>query len=171
MVDPQDVIMAMRPGMAIYARLDAGEGDEMALLLREESERIRRLGPSPRVEIRTGLFMESGVALIPILVRVGPTNGPLDVFECWLNVHQDESGMQYLDDLARQPRILVILYGDQGRERMIEARSLLQDTFGEMRRRVQELPPWPMRAFDLARERFYRRYPTPQKLWKEIGRY
>lgn len=79
--------------------------------------------------------------------------------------------MQYLDDLARQPRILVVLYGDNGRERTIEFASLLQDTFASMRSRVQELPPWSMQAFDLARERFYLRHPTPQKLWREVGRY
>ena len=79
--------------------------------------------------------------------------------------------MQYLDDLARQPRILVVLYGDNGSERTIAATSLLQSSFREMRVRVRELPPWSMQAFDLARERFYLRHPTPQKLWREMGRY
>lgn len=161
--DPQDVIMSAHPGTVIYARVDVGAGMETALFLREESERIQALGPGPRIEIRAALLIEDGVALIPILVRLGPK--AKDIFETWLNIHQTGGGMHYLQDLATQPRILVILYGDHGRERAIESINLLKSTFADILVRVAGLPPWTMREFDQARERVYRRYPTPKELW------
>lgn len=163
LVDPQDVIMAAPPGTANYSRVDVGEGMETALLLREESDRIRALGPSPRVEIRAALLVEGGVALIPILVRLG--SKAKDIFEAWLNVHQIGGGMQYLQDLATQKRILAILYGDKGRERAIESLNMLKSTFAHILAEVAGLPPWSMQDFDRARERVYRWYPTPKELW------
>ncbi len=166
--DPQAIIQSAPPGTALYARIDAGQGWETAIFIREESARIAELGAGPRVEIRTALLVEGDVALIPLFVRLGASHEK--VYETWLNAHQTGGGMQFLADLATQPRIAVILYGDRGRERAIQSPNLLRDSFAEILARVGPLPAWTMAEFDAARERLYTRYPSPGALWQGLER-
>ncbi len=167
-VDPRDFIQKAPPGTALYARINVGQGWETAIFIREESTRIAQIGPGPRVEIRAALLDEGGVALIPLFVRLGASHEK--VYETWLNVHQTGGGMQFLKDLASQPRIAVILYGDCGRERAIQSPNLLRETFAQLMFEVVRLPPWTMAEFDAARGRVYARHPSPGALWQGLER-
>lgn len=166
LIDPQELIQAAPPGSAVYARLDAGQGMETAFLIREESRRISRLGPSPYMEFRAALLVEGEVALIPILVQLNREREA--IYETWLNVYQTGGGMVFLQDLASQPRLLIVLYGDRGRERAITGPNVLRESFAEMMVHVSTLRPWSMADFDRARERIYRRYPSPKALWRGL---
>lgn len=54
--------------------------------------------------------------MIPILVQL---NGETEaIHETWLNAHQIGGGMVYLQDLATQPRLSVVLYRNRSRERI-----------------------------------------------------
>lgn len=176
-VDPFVLIASSQPGSAIFSRVQITPGLwETAWLIREESGRFKALGPSPAVSFRAGLIVRDAVGLIPILVRVGPEE-PERVYETWLNVHQGgpDGGKRYLEDLATQDRLVVLLFGDQGRkERALRVSNQLMDF---ARKALEEggglatLPPWPMDAFDAARQGVYERYPTVWELWKALDQF
>lgn len=173
LVDPFSVMPRLRPGSMAYGRVDVGDGWETAFLVREESREIRRLGDRPRLRFRAALMVESGVGLVPIIVRLGRSQQQefLDeYYEAWFNVHQGEpgGGLVYLDDLIRQSRLSVILFCDRGRQRAIGAANLLGETFAEMKRQLAVLPAWSMQTFDAARERVYARLPTVEALWDHL---
>lgn len=69
-IDLEQFMRAVSPGTMVYGRVNIGAGWETALYVREESKRIRALGPHPRMEWRVALLMESGIALVPILLRL-----------------------------------------------------------------------------------------------------
>lgn len=70
MQSPEKLITTMPPGSALYASASIGGGmPETTFLFREENRRIAKLG-SPTIAIRSGLFTEGGVGLVPCLVCV-----------------------------------------------------------------------------------------------------
>lgn len=174
-VDPLAVLLSQPPGSCVYTRMQIDAGAwEVAWLLREDSARIRALGPGPDVECRAGAlpqrFHGQEILLIPILVRVGP-GVQENLWETWLNVYQDEGGIVYLHDLARQDRLTLHVYGDRGtRERSLVVSNQLR-TFAEQALvEAERYPPWSMHAYDRARAQCYRRYPTVLALWEALGR-
>lgn len=170
-LSPEQVLQQYgQPGMMLYGRafLTDQQAWETAFYIREESRIIRRLGPIPRVELRTGLFVDQGVALIPLLVELSSWK-ETQRYECWLNAHQEGvDGFAYLNDLASQQRIAFFLYGDSGTlEHRFQIPNTVQRVFAEMSRQVRALPPWSMKAFDAAKEVLYRRY-SPDALWQAL---
>jgi hypothetical protein len=167
LADPEDVIMAARPGFAIFAKVNVGAGWEVAFMVKEESARIPHLGGV--VFLRTGLSMQHGVGLIPILLRLGPEDQ--DIFETWLNFHAPgKFGRKndHLEVLAEQERIPILFYGERGRERNVVIRNSAQQGFREMLQIVQRLPVWSMQEFDDAREEVYSGFPTRKALWQSF---
>lgn len=168
MVDPLQVLRQMPPGSALYSRELLSDRWEVAWLIREETERIKKLGDNPEVEFRAGLIYQDEVALIPVLVRIGPETRE-SIYETWINVHQPEDGFRYLRDLSAQDRIVLHLYGDGCRlERTLKVSNQLQGFILETLNRIKNVPPWPMLAFDAAREKLYKRFPDVLLLWKAL---
>ncbi len=174
MTDPARLLTAASPGSCIHARVALGAGSPMetALLLRETSARIAALGPGPRVVIRVGLIEQDGVGLVSLLLRLGPEREDgSDVWECWINACAE--GDHALSDLARQKRVVVLLYGDRPgsllwHERAIASPNALRADFRRIAEAVATLRPWGMAQFDAAREAVYSRYSTPQALWEAM---
>lgn len=168
---PQKVLLRYgRPGMMLYGRNVIGDALtwETSFHIREEPRVIRRLGANPRVEIRAGLFVHQGVALIPVMVELSSWK-ETQRYESWINIHQDGiDGSVYLNDLATQPRIAIFLYTDSEQpEHQIQVPNRMQEAFAEIAVRAQSLPPWTMQDFDRAREDFYQLYPM-DKLWDAL---
>lgn len=166
LADPFDVIQKMQPGTALFAPVNPAGEWEFAFLIREESKRIKRFGPGPRVEIRTSLDIRNGVALIPLLVQIGRYD-TVEVYETWVNASNPE-GVRCLDLLISRPQFLVIFFGDKGRERNISATNVSQQAFSAMKTTIQEMAPWSMAAFDLAREEMYQEHSSVQALWNAL---
>jgi hypothetical protein len=167
LADPEEVIMTKRPGSAIFAKVNVGVGWEVAFMVREESARIPYLGR--QVVLRTGLLEQRGVGLIPILFRLGPEDQ--DVFETWLNFHApDKFGRKndHLEVLTKQGRILILFYGERGRERNIMIRNSAQQGFKDILQTVHRLPVWSMQEFDNARSEVYAMLPTVKALWQQF---
>lgn len=175
LVDPLSILLQRPPGSCLYTRtqLDGGTW-EVAWLLREESARIRALGPGPDVEFRAGAigerFHRQDILLIPIVVRVGPEVQE-NLWESWLNIYQTDGGIVYLHDLASQDRLTLHFYGDRGeRERSLvvsnQLRSFAEHCLGE----AERYAPWPMLAFDRAKAQLERRHPSVMALWQALGR-
>lgn len=163
-------IQASPPGTMAYAIVDLGDGPEVALLLREASDRIRALGDGPRVVIRSALIVQDGVGLIPLLAQVS-ARGTLatseQTWESWVNVHA-EGGAPALALLAAQPRIVLVLYGDHGRERQVAVPNALRREFRAMATGAAALEPWTMAEFDGERETVCAAYATPLDLWRAL---
>jgi hypothetical protein len=169
MADPQQLIASAPPGTMIYA-LGEGDGPEVALLIREEPARVRGFGPSPRVELRLGLYIEGNVALIPLMVGVG-SGERQELYETWINAHQLGGGWPgVLRCLEAQGVIRLLFFGDGGsRERAVGVPNRLGPSVAQIREQVARLPEWSMGAFDTARERIYQRYPSVKALWGALG--
>ena len=145
-----------------------GVGWEVAFMVREESARIPHLGR--RVILRTGLLKQHQVGLIPILLRLGPQDE--DVFETWLNFHApNKFGRKndHLEVLTKQERIIILFYGERGRERSIVIRNGVQQGLKGILQTVERLPPWSMQEFDNARSEVYSRFPTVKALWQQFN--
>lgn len=149
--------MRLQPGSMIYAPADLGQGWEFAFLIREESRIIRRFGPNPRFEIRSGLLVEERIALIPILVQVSRYDC-VQLYETWLNPGCD-LGRKALDLLVGDKRFLVQFYGDRGRERDLVVPNPEQNDFGDFRKLITTLPPWESGEFDRVRVGILKEYP------------
>lgn len=168
-VDPLQVLRQMPPGSALYSREIISDRWEVAWLVREETVRIKKLGDNPEVEFRAGLIYQDGIALIPVLVRVGAGTKE-NIYETWINVHQPEDGLRYLRDLSTQDRIVIHLYGDGCKlERSLKVSNQLQQFMQEVLDLVKDTPPWSMLEFDEARERLYGAYPDVKSLWDYMG--
>ena len=165
MIDPLNVLRQMPPGSALYSRELLSDRWEVAWLIREETKRINQLGKNPEVEFRAGIYEYDGVMLIPVLVRIGPETRE-SVYETWINIYQDGDGFKYLNDLFLQDRIVVHLYGnDCTLERSLVVSNQLQGFITAIIGLIEEIPPWPMSAFDAARKKLYNRYPDVLSLW------
>lgn len=168
MVDPEQLVAWARPGVMIYAQIEADDGPQIALLIREEPSRVRGFGPSPRVELRLGLYMEGSIALIPLMVGVG-SGKRQELYETWINLHQlGGAGPDVLHRLAIQATIRLLFYGGR-RERAIEVPNRIGPAVAQIGERVADLPAWSMAGFDAARDRLYERFPSVRALWAELG--
>ena len=176
LVDPLSILLQRPPGSALYTRMQLDGGAwEIAWLLREESARIRALGPGPDVEFRAGAmpqrFQGREILLIPIVVRVG-LEVQEHLWESWLNVHQGEpeGGLVYLQDLARQDRLTLHWYGDhRTRERSLVVSNQLRAFAQQAMSEAEQYQPWPMLAFDRARAQLEQRYPSVLALWQALA--
>jgi len=170
MVDPEQLVAWARPGVMIYAQIEAGDGPQIALLIREEPSRVRGFGPGPRVELRLGLYMEGSIALIPLMVGVG-SGKRQELYETWINLHQlGGVGPDVLLRLATQATIRLLFYGDGGRrERAIGVPNRIGPAMAQIGERVADLSAWSMGGFDAARDQLYERFPSVRALWAELG--
>lgn len=171
-VAPEALIRTADPGHAFFARVrfkeDEEEAWETAWFVREDTARIRAFGARPKIEFRVGALEQDGSVLVPILILVGPLRNET-LYETWLNAHAAGGG-DSLEDLARQPRLPLLFYGDAGeRERALAGRNSLAPFFEEVKTRISSVPAWPMAAFDRARERFCAGAPRVMDLWSLLG--
>jgi len=163
-ISAEEAILQAPPGACVYAmtRLERG-ADEVALLIRERSGIIADLGRAPRIEIRASLIREADVYLIPLLTCIEG-----ELYETWINYHA-EGGRQAVECLAIQDHLTIHLYDDdRHRARSLAIPHHLTEFWREAARLLAPSPPWSMAAFDAARERVYRRYPTVQALWDAL---
>lgn len=169
MVDPLDVLRRMPPGSALYSREILSDRWEVAWLIREETKRIKQLGDNPEIEFRAGVIYQNNIALIPVLVRIGPGTHE-NIYETWINIHQPEDGFRYVRDLSTQDRIVIHLYGDRCKlERSLKVSNQLE-IFSQNIAFLHGTAPWSMSAFDTAREKIYEKYPDVVSLWNSLGR-
>lgn len=167
--DPLVFLLERPHGSACYSRIQVDGGPwEVAWLLREEAKRVKQLGKEPPVEWRSGLIVQDGVLLIPVLLRVGKVQAE-NIWETWLNHHQ-AGAPSPLPLLAEQERISIHFH-DRGikAERSIQTFSSLQSFFRAALAQMDALPPWSMRQFDAAREVVYRQHPDVMSLWRSLG--
>ena len=167
MVDPQEVIAHMPPGMAIYGRVFRPTPCT-DFFVREET-RIVKGFHDPIVKLRPGAFYHPDIVLIVVMFQVG---GNADqIFETWFNYYAGESmGKIAFEDLGTQENIGFHFYGDNGRRiKSVAIKNSLKDFFISATEGAQKVVPWSMPAFDSARDKLYKNYPTPGVLWDHLG--
>jgi hypothetical protein len=141
----------------------------VALWVRSDSEQSARLGASPDVEFRAAVFTghERGVALVVVLVRLGPEE-PENLFEGWLDEASEATG-GVLEALAEQESLDIRLHGDDCRlERVLRVPNPLRAFAAEARRALRALPPWSADASHDARAAVYQQHPTTRSLWRAL---
>jgi hypothetical protein len=161
------LLRKMPPGSALFARgrIDGGNW-EVAWLVREESARLAKLGARPEIEFRGGVLEEGHVALIPVLVRVGPVAAE-SIYETWVNQHAEGGGI--LETLADQAGLVIRLYGDGCRlVRTLVVSNQLQAFARHALDRIATFDAWSMEQFDRAREEVHGRYPQVWNLWQAL---
>src|SRR5690349_14470380 len=98
--DPLTLLARLPLGSALFVREQLPMGNwEIAWLIRDDSARLAKLGPGPKLEFRAGVLEEEPVVLVPVLVRVGPPASE-SVYETWINQYAEEGGV--LETLADQ---------------------------------------------------------------------
>lgn len=161
---PEEGINQAAPGACAYAVAQIGNApEETVFLIREQSGIIAELGRAPTVHVRAGLIVESGVLLLPVLIKVSG-----ELYETWMNYHA-EVCPPALACLALQEQIALHFFNGRGvRVRVIAVPNHLQTFWRETLRTLAQAPPWSMAAFDAARERIYATYPTIPDLWRAL---
>lgn len=161
---PEEGIKQAAPGACTYAVAQAGHTpEETVFLIREQSGIIAELGRAPTIHVRAGLIVESGVLLLPVLIKVSG-----ELYETWMNYHA-EVCPPALACLAIQEQIGLHFFDDRGvRARAIAVPNQLQAFWRDTLRTLAQAPPWSMAAFDAARERVYATYPTVRDLWHAL---
>lgn len=148
--------------MLVPARLAAGE-EVACFLVREDSQHVARLSKEVAIEARCGLIQEANVGLVAVMLRVEG-----EIYETWVNWHNPYA-QRCLRNFARQDNLIIAFLVDSpSPARTLWTPNGLQETFGAMIAELSGLKPWGMAAFDNARERLYRRYPSPQALWASL---
>lgn len=168
-VDALTVLRQMPPWMAMYSRVKADEGPwTLAWFVREEALGEAAHGDDVEIEFRGGLIYETvdgrSVALVPIVVRVGPERYG-NVYESWVDIHSSGT----LEALTIQRKIPVHLYDSSGEvRRTVEAENTLRSFSRQVLAQLSSMAPWTIRDFFTARERIYFRYPKVWELWNAL---
>jgi hypothetical protein len=161
---PEEGIKQAAPGACADAVAQvANAPEETVFLIREQSGIIAELGRAPAVHVRAGLIVESGVLLLPVLIKVSG-----ELYETWMNYHA-EVCPPALACLALQEQIGLHFFDDRSvRARVIAVPNQLQAFWRDTLRTLAQAPPWSMAAFDAARDRVYASYPTVPDLWHAL---
>ena len=166
--DSINSLLQMYPSSVVYDRLPLGDGSfEVVFGLREESKRIRQLGPNPEIEFRPGVISEYGVLLMPIFFRVGEISRE-SLFLTWINAHEP-AGMEALRQLSAQPRIRLELYDQRPEPEQtltVENRDMqfLVDTVIDM----EAASRWTPQQYETAKICLLQRRPTAMDIWWSI---
>lgn len=170
LIDPQEYITNRQTpeGTMIYGgvTVDPSRGQEIAFFIRENLDRIFSWGRGPRVEIRLGLFWRGTIALVPLLIQVGPERDT-ELYETWINLAEPYN-RELVERLTTQDRHLVLLYSHRRRERSLSMANILKDVYRTALERTSA-GAWKMQEFDAARDAIYGEYPNPDTLWEAMS--
>jgi hypothetical protein len=174
MIDVEQLMKSAPLGSMAYARISfVKPGNwQTALLIREESRRIRRYPKHAIFHVRTGLLQDDQVLVIVIMLHTpdGRDARSGRLYETWFNYHREDGGREYLEDWARRRDLSLIFYGDRGtRERQISIVNPLADLARQALPILERAAPWSMADFDAARARICEAYPDPSALWAALG--
>ena len=105
------IICQSLPGTCVYTLAQIPpDAEETAFLIREQSGIIADLGKHPPIQVRAGLFPQSRVTLLPILISISG-----ELYETWLNYHAEEYAQPALAALCIQDRFSFHFYDDHRR--------------------------------------------------------
>ena len=159
------IICQSPPGTCVYTLAQIPpDAEETAFLIREQSGIIADIGKHPPIQVRAGLFPQSKVTLLPILISISG-----ELYETWLNYHAEEFAQPALAALCIQDRFSFHFYDDHRRR----IRSLItpnphQAFWRSAVGALAPTAPWTSRDFDVAREILYAKYPTVGNLWNAL---
>jgi hypothetical protein len=168
-INPLEWLRQSPRGSGLFAPDPAGDEHGVALLFRTESGHITALGDDPGIEFRAAVFRlwTSNAVLVPVVVRVGPDE-PENLFEAWANEYG--SGLNSLmEALARQERIALCFYDDDGRvEQIFRVPNQLQAFAKELLRMGAGAGSMSVDTFHQARQAIYKQYTTLRSLWRAL---
>ena len=176
LISPLETISRLPPGWAIIGRDTDTRATtpEIGWYLREEGQRIKALastiagmGPSEVLQLRGGVVIKDGVAVIPVLLRLGPLH-PRNIWATWLNL-SEPGWADALTQLIRQPRIAVHLVGDRG---TVEQFFTFDNTFRSFAinaaAATKGLPSWSALRFEQLKVRLCQQHPDMMSLWHSL---
>ena len=159
---PLEVLFSAGGGMLTAVVQEPGESHEVCFLVQNTPEAVRRLPPTPAIELRARLLKVGDVYLVPLVARVGDT-----WYESWINPGTGDSrGLEELEILAAQGRVVFLIYDGTSfdPERTVQLSNPIAAEMAQIRRVLEGVAPWTMEQFADAREELYAAYPTPQDL-------
>ncbi|MCY3692928.1 MAG: hypothetical protein OXI54_03200 [Chloroflexota bacterium] len=159
---PLEVLFSAGGGMLTAIVEEPGQSPEVCFLVLNTPDAVRRLPEIPGVEVHARLFKIGPVHLVPLVAQIGDT-----WYESWINACSDDGrGIEELEILAAQDRIVFLVYDGTSfdPERTVQLANPLAESVAQMRRVMQNVPPWTTEEFADAREELYAAYPTPQDL-------
>lgn len=168
MADSVNTLLQMHPGSLMYDRVQNEDGSwEVVFGLREEPQRIKKLGADPEIEIRPGVIDEYRVLLIAFFIRLGPLSRD-SLFLTWINAHEPV-GLETLRLLSIQPRITIHAYYDRLEPEQTFSvpnphQVFLTDTLTD----IEAAPRWNVSQFETAQIVLYQRRPTAMDIWWSI---
>ena len=167
--DPETFIAGVTPGKAIFSRWSEDNINfETGFFIQEDRKHLNKLSKYPKINLRSGLiiYLEK-IGVIPIMWKINYDYELL--YETTLNVHlSDGLGLEYLNDLCSQDRILFHFYEGRERKRSIMIENKMKSEFEKIKAAVEKLPAWTMKDFDWAKERLFQDFTTPTKLFNAL---
>lgn len=167
---PFDRLRQAGRGTGLFASAESGDRREAELWLRAGPDRLAAIEETPHPEFRAGVFTqaESGLALLPVLVRVGPDEESETVYEAWVN--ESPAGLaDTLAQLGTQENLRVCVYGDDGR---LAREFRVPNPLRAFAREAQALTAGQRLAsadeFHRARTAVYNQYPNLRAFWKAL---
>lgn len=142
---------------------------ETGFIIKDEDKYIAQISQRPLIGMRAGLIgIDQIYPVYPVVVILFISHS---YYETWWNYHQIGGGEEYFKDLATQDLIMLHLYNQEGeRKRSIRVTNGLKQGFSQYLEILRKTTPWPMEAFDKAKEELYTIYPTAGHLWDAIGK-
>jgi hypothetical protein len=170
-VEPVEQLRQLTRGTGLFAPAEGASCQgEVVLLIRGESHRLAALREALDLQFRAGLLSqpEAGVAILPVVVRLGPGEEPDNLYETWIN--QSPMGLQEtLKALATQERLVVYLHGNDCRlEQTLEVPNPLQAFAQETLPLVGTARSLSGDEWHQVRAAVHRQYPTVRALWRAL---
>lgn len=159
---PLEVLFSAGGGMLTAMVQEPGESPEVCFLVQNTPEAVRQLPETPPTAVYARMFTVRNVDLVPLVASIGDT-----WYESWINVWSDDGGgFEELDTLAKQDRIVFLIYDGTSLdpERSVQLSNPLTQPIAEFRRLMEAKARWTMDEFADAREELYAAYPTPRDL-------
>ncbi len=153
-------------GTAIFGSISIdGRKIQTDFLIQEHIKYIASIPRNARVVFRGGLYIVDNVYLVPIMLRIGNNSDLL--YETWWN-YSSPYNQRHFERMAKQDEINLHLYYSNSHLKIIRVPNILREAFQKYCMKLKNTGDWDMKTFDNARDKLYRRYPTPMSLWRCI---
>jgi hypothetical protein len=140
---------------------------EVAILIKEETKYITRYPNKLDIELRLGMFRIDNVMVVPVMLLIN--NDYEMLYESYFNYYA-EGNKRMLNLLQSQDDLHLLFFDEQNEKaRAVKFKNTIKDEIKEINMRLSSTKSWSMNEFDIAKEKSYELYPTPEYLWRGLN--
>ena len=164
-ITPVTTLLESPVSVAGIARFkDESDNVFTSIIIHEDTEHVSRLPKEVPVKARFGFILERNVGLVVVMLLICG-----ELYETWWNYH-NPAYHECFNDIIRQEKILLSFYIDSTKPaRVLWVPNTLKDVFEMAIEEIQNMEPWTMNDFDVAREILYRKSPDLKELWENLA--